>query len=199
MPTTRRQAAKRKASEPEPEPAAEQQPVQVEQTAPAVHHVASTTTTQPAPVAAPAVHHVASTTTTQPAPVAAPVASVPAPTPSQQPTAAPATAPVAAAQEKKPAEKKWTGSSSSLNKRIHKELVEITEDPPTNCRHAQNTFINTKISSDVGPIGDSLLEWSAVLLGPQGSPYAGGRFQLSIFFPSDYPFKPPKARAIYVS
>lgn len=36
--------------------------------------------------------------------------------------------------------------------------------------------------------------WIGYIEGPEGTPYAGGRFHLSINFPSDYPFKPPDIR-----
>ncbi|KAI6085839.1 ubiquitin-conjugating enzyme [Hypoxylon rubiginosum] len=67
---------------------------------------------------------------------------------------------------------------SSSQKRISKELQECMTTPPT----------GMTISL---PSESNLHTWAVKLIGPPGSPYAGGSFNLSVVLPPDYPFKAP--------
>ncbi|TPX63023.1 hypothetical protein PhCBS80983_g00040 [Powellomyces hirtus] len=68
----------------------------------------------------------------------------------------------------------------AVSRRLIKELRDYQQDP------------NTQIVEELSPVADDdLLSWRAVLVGPEGSAYEGGRFDLDIQMPTSYPMQPP--------
>jgi ubiquitin-conjugating enzyme E2 D len=70
----------------------------------------------------------------------------------------------------------------SASRRIQKEL----EDLNSETKDHQNMIFSVSPRSK-----ENLFSWSGYIFGPAGTPYQGGIFNISIEFPSNYPFKPP--------
>jgi len=64
--------------------------------------------------------------------------------------------------------------------RVARELVMMERSPPPGASCSQ--------------VGDSTCSLAASILGPEGSPYSGGTFHLTVDIPAKYPLEPPKLR-----
>jgi ubiquitin-protein ligase len=71
--------------------------------------------------------------------------------------------------------------AGNASRRLAQELLMIHKEG-----EAANPLISVKPKAE-----DDLFNWEAILKGPEGSPYEGGRFQLAVEIPSEYPFKAP--------
>ena len=50
-------------------------------------------------------------------------------------------------------------------------------------------------NATAGPDDETdMMKWTAMIMGPENSPYDGGVFNVELDFPSEYPFKPPKLK-----
>merc|ERR1711964_249156 len=59
-----------------------------------------------------------------------------------------------------------------------KELGEVTENPPAG--------IKVSLADEA-----NIHTWNIIMDGPEGSPYAGGKFHLLLTLPHEYPFRHP--------
>jgi ubiquitin-conjugating enzyme E2 D/E len=59
-------------------------------------------------------------------------------------------------------------------------------------KRLQLEFKNASKEYAVEIIDDDLSKWSTVIVGPEGTPYEGGNFEMTISFPAGYPFSPPE-------
>ena len=66
--------------------------------------------------------------------------------------------------------------------RLNKELSTLKKKPICNC--------------DARPDDDTLMDWTATIIGPIKTPYENGIFKLKMKFSSSYPFKSPQVRFI---
>ena len=73
--------------------------------------------------------------------------------------------------------------SKLLIKRLMNEWNDLLKEPVLNCSAGPCTT-------------DNLLVWEATIFGPEGTPYYGGVFKLSINFTDEYPFKPPVVKFV---
>ncbi|RQM12201.1 hypothetical protein KXD40_002259 [Peronospora effusa] len=71
---------------------------------------------------------------------------------------------------------------TAMRGRMHKEIAMLERDPP--------------FGVSAWPKDDKIDRLEAQILGPDGSPYEKGVFQLEIEIPERYPFEPPKVRFV---
>lgn len=68
-------------------------------------------------------------------------------------------------------------SRNTRERRLLTEATQMKSSPPENC--------------SAGPDDDNLTKWKGTILGPKGSPFENGIFELTIEFPNTYPFVAP--------
>jgi ubiquitin-protein ligase len=87
------------------------------------------------------------------------------------------------------------------SRRISKEFSDLRKNSPENCSAGpsdDDIFLrkNSPENCSAGPSDDDIFHWNATIMGPVGTPYEGGIFNLDIDFPVNYPFKPPRVKFV---
>eukprot|EP00276_Gloeochaete_wittrockiana_P007625 CAMPEP_0184649302 /NCGR_PEP_ID=MMETSP0308-20130426/6637_1 /TAXON_ID=38269 /ORGANISM="Gloeochaete witrockiana, Strain SAG 46.84" /LENGTH=152 /DNA_ID=CAMNT_0027081915 /DNA_START=125 /DNA_END=583 /DNA_ORIENTATION=- len=67
--------------------------------------------------------------------------------------------------------------STPARRRLMRDFKVLQEDPPAGISGA--------------PMENNIMQWNAVIFGPEDSPWAEGTFKLSLTFSEDYPNKAP--------
>mmetsp|Transcript_58245 Transcript_58245/g.96567 ORF Transcript_58245/g.96567 Transcript_58245/m.96567 type:complete len:155 (+) Transcript_58245:55-519(+) len=70
--------------------------------------------------------------------------------------------------------------NSKAVKRLQKELKKLKKEPVEN--------------ASAEPDGKDMMQWIAIVKGPKGSAYEGGKFKVLISFTDDYPMKAPELK-----
>mmetsp|Transcript_26972 Transcript_26972/g.77400 ORF Transcript_26972/g.77400 Transcript_26972/m.77400 type:complete len:169 (-) Transcript_26972:156-662(-) len=70
--------------------------------------------------------------------------------------------------------------TSPAHRRLLRDFKKVTADAPEGISAA--------------PVGDDLFQWTAIVLGPAGTPWEFGVWKLDMAFPAEYPEKPPSVR-----
>ena len=72
--------------------------------------------------------------------------------------------------------------STPAQRRLLREFRRFQDDPPLGVTGA--------------PTKDNILKWNAIIFGPEGTPFEGGTFKLTIDFTENYPYDPPIVRFV---
>eukprot|EP01138_Halocafeteria_seosinensis_P009876 gb/GECG01010087.1/.p1 GENE.gb/GECG01010087.1/~~gb/GECG01010087.1/.p1 ORF type:complete len:100 (+),score=7.71 gb/GECG01010087.1/:1-300(+) len=72
--------------------------------------------------------------------------------------------------------------STAARRRLLRDFRKLQHDPPAGVNAA--------------PANSNVMDWQAVIFGPDDTPWEGGTFKLTMQFTEDYPNKPPDVQFV---